>query len=101
MPLYDLLVLARPALVPTQLHQLIRKSCNTVLSGDGVITKITYNGLTPLAYTVKKTQGHFDKVRHTHARKLQGQQQGIARLCAAHGHASAQHPAQLHVQRRV
>lgn len=71
MPLYDLFVLARPALVSQQLHKLIRKSCDTVLDGDGIITKITYNGLTPLAYTIKKTQGHFDQVcpvGHAHSK---------------------------------
>jgi ribosomal protein S6 len=62
MPLYDLFCLARPALERPELFDIIKRSCNTVLAAKGVITKVTYNGRTTLAYTIKKTHGHYPEV---------------------------------------
>ena len=63
MPLYDLFCLARPALARDELFSIIKRSCSTVLAGSGVITDIKYNGVTTLAYTIKKTHGHYPEVR--------------------------------------
>jgi ribosomal protein S6 len=67
MPLYDLLCLVRPALERQELHQLIKRSCNTVLGAKGFITKVTYNGETTLAYTIKKTHGHYPEASSSSA----------------------------------
>lgn len=63
MPLYDLFCLARPALARDELASIIKRSCSTVLAGKGVITDVKYNGVTTLAYTIKKTHGHYPEVR--------------------------------------
>ena len=63
MPLYDLLCLSRPQLQYGEMFQLIKRSCNTVLGSNGVLVKVTNNSETVLAYTIKKTHGHYFTVR--------------------------------------
>lgn len=67
MPLYELFCLARPSLAKAELSELLKRSCSTVLSGNGVITKIDSNGVIPLCHTIKKTHGHYSEVRTNHA----------------------------------
>jgi ribosomal protein S6 len=62
MPLYEVFFLAQPHLAKSALAELIKRSCNTVISGDGVITKIVSNGVIPLCHTIKKTHGHYSEV---------------------------------------
>lgn len=61
MPLYELFCLARPSLAKAELSELLKRSCSTVLSGNGVITKIDSNGVIPLCHTIKKTHGHYSE----------------------------------------
>ena len=63
MPLYELFVLAVPHLKRAQIHQIIKRSCLTVMDKGGVVTDITSNDVTQLAYTIKKVHGHYDEVR--------------------------------------
>lgn len=63
MPLYEIFCLARPALKKPELHEIIKRSCQTVLAANGVVTDVTVNGLIPLAYTIRKVHGHYDQVR--------------------------------------
>jgi ribosomal protein S6 len=66
MPLYEIFCLARPAMQRQELFKMIKRSCETVVAANGVITKITYNGVTILAYTIKNTHGHFSEVSAYH-----------------------------------
>lgn len=63
MPLYEVFCLTRPTLTRPELSELIKRSCSTVLQGQGVVTKVVSNGIITLAHKIKKTHGHYEEVR--------------------------------------